>query len=260
MAMIADVPVSEAYFRHRSSVLLLLTWPIAAWTLGPRAPSTAEWWLGTALVVGGAALRLAAARCIGRGARVHSAAARGGLSTTGPYALTRNPLYLSAAIVLAGLALHAGAAWQAGVLFAAVIVAYTLVVLHEESILRRTSGEEFVAYACAAPRWIGLPGAAPAVSNERMAWREVLRREALLVPGLVVAVGTIALARAGTLPLGAFFQAVEGALPVTGAGLCAGGLLLGAAANSITIERKRSRHASRRSPRASSSSADSTRA
>jgi hypothetical protein len=93
-----------------------------------------------------------------------------------------------------------------------------------------------------------------------VAWREVLRREALLAPGLVVAVGGIALASAERLPLAAIFQTVARALPVTGAGLCAGGLLLGAAANSITIERKRSRHASRGAPRATNSSADSTRA
>jgi protein-S-isoprenylcysteine O-methyltransferase Ste14 len=73
------------------------------------------------------------------------------LATSGPYACTRNPLYLGSALMGAGLAL-AGGNWILAlacvVLFAAV---YWPVIRREEAYLRREFGEVYENYARAVP-------------------------------------------------------------------------------------------------------------
>ena len=89
------------------------------------------------------------------------------LTTTGPYAFTRNPLYLGSAI------LAAGAAWAMhslisaailGIYFAAV---YYVVMRREEGELRGHFGEAFEKYAKAVPLF--LPRLIPARSQEEPA-------------------------------------------------------------------------------------------
>ena len=78
------------------------------------------------------------------------------LVTTGPFAYSRNPIYLAFAIPLSSLAVYS----VAGALFGLVLyfAAMTLVVVRpEERDLRRGFGEAFDAWAARTPRWIGLP-------------------------------------------------------------------------------------------------------
>lgn len=78
------------------------------------------------------------------------------LVTTGPFAYSRNPIYLAFAIPLASLAVYSAAGALLGLVlyFAAMTL---LVVRPEERDLRRGFGPAFEAYAARTPRWIGVP-------------------------------------------------------------------------------------------------------
>ena len=73
------------------------------------------------------------------------------LATTGPYACTRNPLYLGSAFLAAGFVI-AGRSWWAGLVVAAYFaVFYSAVMWNEEEDLRRQFGAAFDEYAARVP-------------------------------------------------------------------------------------------------------------
>jgi protein-S-isoprenylcysteine O-methyltransferase Ste14 len=73
------------------------------------------------------------------------------LATAGPYAYTRNPLYLGSAFLAAGFAL-AGHSWVAGLLVIAYFSIFYYAVMHnEESDLRVRFGAPFDDYAARVP-------------------------------------------------------------------------------------------------------------
>ena len=73
------------------------------------------------------------------------------LATTGPYARTRNPLYLGSAFLAGGFAL-AGHSWWAGLLVTAYFtVFYYAVMRNEEEDLRKRFGAAFDEYAARVP-------------------------------------------------------------------------------------------------------------
>jgi protein-S-isoprenylcysteine O-methyltransferase Ste14 len=73
------------------------------------------------------------------------------LATSGPYAHTRNPLYLGSAFLAAGFAI-AGGSWWAGLLVVAYFgIFYYAVMRNEEQDLHRRFGAAFDAYAARVP-------------------------------------------------------------------------------------------------------------
>lgn len=73
------------------------------------------------------------------------------LATTGPYACTRNPLYLGSALLAAGF-IVAGHSWVAGALVAVYFaVFYYAVMQNEEDDLRARFGAAFENYAARVP-------------------------------------------------------------------------------------------------------------
>ena len=141
-------------FRHRGVLLITLSIPIAIAALrgGGLDPELAL--AGAAIAASGVCLRLLAVRQIGKSARVRRAGARQGIVWSGPYRWTRNPLYLAAALMLCGLALVAGDPKLAAILVPLTVLAYTPVVLVEESALRALPGDDYQRYFAAVPRWI----------------------------------------------------------------------------------------------------------
>jgi protein-S-isoprenylcysteine O-methyltransferase Ste14 len=180
-------------FRHRGGLLLLLAAPVVFAALRGRAMTWTSALLGIGLVAAGVLLRLSAVRRIGRGARVHRAHASAGMIASGPYRWTRNPLYLSAALMIGGFSALAGAGWTAAALTLATLLVYTPVVLAEERALVSLFGATYEGYLASVPRWIGIPrsfGREPA--RPLVSWREVFHREKWLVPGATAAACAIA--------------------------------------------------------------------
>jgi len=73
------------------------------------------------------------------------------LATTGPYAYTRNPLYLGSLVMAAGFAGAARSWWVAAAVLVFFLVIYVPVILGEEEFLRRTF-PEFEDYVREVPR------------------------------------------------------------------------------------------------------------
>ncbi len=76
------------------------------------------------------------------------------LVVEGPFRYTRNPSYLSIAMIYAGLASLANALWAILLLPAALIVIQRGVIEREEHYLERKFGEEYLRYKARVRRWI----------------------------------------------------------------------------------------------------------
>ncbi len=98
--------------------------------------------ISLALVMPGLLLRGYASGCVKKNAE---------LTVTGPYAHTRNPLYLGSLLIAFGFALAARSLWIAAVLLALFAAIYIPVIRSEEEYLRRVF-PEFDAYAASVPR------------------------------------------------------------------------------------------------------------
>lgn len=91
------------------------------------------------------------------------------LTVTGPYAYTRNPLYLGSAMIALGAAIAMHSWISASLLLLYFAVFYSMVMRREEKELRVQHGSAFEEYACAVPLFLPrlrpakLTGALPGV-------------------------------------------------------------------------------------------------
>jgi protein-S-isoprenylcysteine O-methyltransferase Ste14 len=76
------------------------------------------------------------------------------LVTSGPFRLTRNPMYLGMAVLYVGLALAFGLLWALVVLPVVLLAVDRLVIVREERYLERAFGEDYRAYRRRVRRWI----------------------------------------------------------------------------------------------------------
>jgi len=122
------------------------------------------------LVVGAC---VAAAGLVLRGAAAGHLRKRERLATSGPYASTRNPLYLGSALLAAGF-LIAGRSWvAAAILIAYFVLFYGAVMRREEQELRALYGAAFDAYASRVPLfwpWRGPRRAPGEAGDARFSW------------------------------------------------------------------------------------------
>jgi protein-S-isoprenylcysteine O-methyltransferase Ste14 len=115
------------------------------------------------------------------------------LATTGPYAHTRNPLYLGSFVMGLGFTIASGR-WWLGVLFVALFLGIYLPVMRVESAtLSGLFGESFEAYAAAVPMF--LPRVTPyraELSEQTFDQKLYLRyREYRAALGLLIAWGLL---------------------------------------------------------------------
>jgi len=105
-----------------------------------------KWWsliAGAAVIAPGLLLRGVASGHVRKDREV---------TVTGPYAYSRNPLYLGSALIAAGFALAARDLWIAAALLAIFIAIYLPTVRSEEAYLRATF-PRFAEYAASVPRF-----------------------------------------------------------------------------------------------------------
>ncbi len=94
------------------------------------------------------------------------------LSTAGPYAYTRNPLYLGSAVLAAGFLVACRSWIVAAILAAYFVLFYPAVMQREEQELRARYGAAFEEYAARVPLFWPRPKLAGARgdTNERFSW------------------------------------------------------------------------------------------
>lgn len=79
------------------------------------------------------------------------------LTTHGPYALTRNPLYLGSFLIGTGVAVASGVLWIMALFIVFFAFVYGRTMRREEARLAGRFGEEFERYSAAVPRFIPRP-------------------------------------------------------------------------------------------------------
>lgn len=109
------------------------------WLANPLAISLL---FGTLFIVPGLLIRALASGHVEKNER---------LATTGPYAYTRNPLYLGSFIMASGFALAARSLWIAAILIVMFVAIYMPVIRAEEAFLAQHF-PEFAEYARRVPR------------------------------------------------------------------------------------------------------------
>jgi protein-S-isoprenylcysteine O-methyltransferase Ste14 len=148
-------------------------------TRAPRYRPTTWWWVGAAVAVAlhvsGPGLRivtgpwrlaggvlflwgvvemLRAARHLERGSTTHTMDAPATLVTDGPFARSRNPMYVAMALALVGVAAALGSVWALGGPLAFVWVLHRSIVPWEEERLAAAFGETYAAYRARVRRWL----------------------------------------------------------------------------------------------------------
>jgi protein-S-isoprenylcysteine O-methyltransferase Ste14 len=76
------------------------------------------------------------------------------LITTGPFAKTRNPIYLANTLLATGAGLLLGVGWLVLAGLAASVLTQKLAIAREERHLARRFGREWEDYAARTPRWL----------------------------------------------------------------------------------------------------------
>jgi protein-S-isoprenylcysteine O-methyltransferase Ste14 len=76
------------------------------------------------------------------------------LATNGPFAFSRNPMYLGLALLYAGLSLSLGLPVTTVLLLVPVLVMQLVIIPYEEHCMAETFGEAFAAYCRKVRRWI----------------------------------------------------------------------------------------------------------
>ena len=130
-------PYADAVARLRVPSGFLIVLVFAAFS-HPTAQSLEA---GLPVSIAGLALRAWAAGCLAKDRR---------LATGGPYAHTRNPLYLGTLLVAAGLSIAARSPWLGGLFAAVFVFVYLPVIQLEEQHLRRLF-PEYAAFARRVP-------------------------------------------------------------------------------------------------------------
>ena len=118
-----------------------------------------EWWIGHAvgwpLVVAGVLLLAWSVRTMSRaGVDPDPNEPTSAIVATGPYALSRNPIYVSATVVYVGIAFIVNTVWPIILLPLGIALLYGGVIAREESYMERVFGDEYLKYKARVRRWI----------------------------------------------------------------------------------------------------------
>ena len=99
------------------------------------------------------------------------------LTTSGPYAYTRNPLYLGNFLIGLGLSIGTGRWFIVAIFLVFFLLVYREAVLQEEEYLRSRFGDAYQEYACRVPRFLPRLRPDSNQSQARFSWRQVMRND-----------------------------------------------------------------------------------
>ena len=74
--------------------------------------------------------------------------------TTGPYAVTRNPMYVFATVVYVGIAFVVNTLWPIALLPVGIALLYYGVIAREERYMEKVFGDEYLKYKARVRRWV----------------------------------------------------------------------------------------------------------
>jgi protein-S-isoprenylcysteine O-methyltransferase Ste14 len=133
-------------------VLLGLVRPVTP--LGPASQTVARLAGTVVLAVGAAGFAWMIVTMKKAGTPIHNSETPTALVETGPFRLTRNPMYLFGATAYAGLALLLAQWWSLALLPVVLVVTHYGVVLREEAFLARRFGSTYDRYRLRVRRWL----------------------------------------------------------------------------------------------------------
>ena len=125
--------------------------------IGPRlaSPNGSALAAGLIFIVLGFALAGFSARVFRRaGAEVDPGRPAGALVTTGPYTITRNPIYIGLVLIYFGLSIVMTSIWVLVLLIPVLMILQYGVVIPEETYLKRRFGAAYRKYQDRVPRWL----------------------------------------------------------------------------------------------------------
>jgi protein-S-isoprenylcysteine O-methyltransferase Ste14 len=183
----------EACFRLRGWIPIPLYLAMLC-TFDGGPASRAALLSGTTLVLAGVGLRAWARVHIGRSSDTRKLHA-GRLIRTGPYSVTRNPLYTANVAIASGLAVLIGAGVWTALLTVALAFHYGAVVRAEERMLDERFGAAYREYCSRIPRWWPLHGCRPQRfgGSRREAWARMCREWRIAVFALASALLLLAI-------------------------------------------------------------------
>jgi protein-S-isoprenylcysteine O-methyltransferase Ste14 len=73
---------------------------------------------------------------------------------TGPYRLSRNPIYLAFSVFQLGIAIWINSEWLLATLVGAVVLIHSVVIPREEQYLERKFGAQYLDYKASVRRWL----------------------------------------------------------------------------------------------------------
>ncbi|SRR5216117_3876374 len=151
----ANLPVSPPLLYLVPFLAGVLVHHVAAGDRIPPSTLTAARILGGVLVAIGLAINVSAWIAFHR-ARTPVLPTRPttAIVVGGPYRFTRNPLYLSLAVIYAGVVLLLGYLWPLVFLPLALVLISRLVIAREELYLARKFGPEYAQYRDSVRRWL----------------------------------------------------------------------------------------------------------
>ncbi len=121
----------------------------------PFVPAAAAPWLGVVVFVLGAALLLWASATMTRaGSNIPTSRPTIVIVDTGPYGVTRNPIYLGFTLGLVGLALGFNSLWLLLAAAGFILVIRYGVIAREEAYLERKFGDTYRRYKARVRRWL----------------------------------------------------------------------------------------------------------
>ena len=124
-----------------------------AWPL-PFRPSILGWLGPVAMLCAASLFVLSLREFRAAGTSVRGTERTTAIVRTGPYRFSRNPIYVSFILLMAGLAVWLNDFWLIVTLIPAVGVIATIVIPREEAFLERNFHDEYLSYKGSVRRWL----------------------------------------------------------------------------------------------------------
>lgn len=134
---------------HYRGILLAPPLLLALLSTFHETESFLIWPVGITMILLGITIRVCAQQHIH-----HRLKARRDLTTTGPYSIIRNPLYVANTVLCLGMIVLSEVLWLLPVILAYCCVLYSIVVRYEEKELLKEYGEAYHRYLAEVPRWL----------------------------------------------------------------------------------------------------------